>query len=141
MRIRLRKNLEAWLRQRGIIHPQAQWLVVFQTLLSVVIPLGIFGCGWYRFGIGFGTGALLASCNFYVLAKIVPQLIQENKGSIFAVLTSFYIRLFLTAIALFLAIVPAKLPPISILAGLSTILVTFVVWIGKYIVTQQHKEA
>ena len=137
----LRKKSEAWLHQRGIVHPQAQWLVTFQVLLAVVLTVGLLLGGGIRFGLGFGIGSLLVSINFFVLAKIVPQLIQVQQGNVFALLSSFYLRLFFAAIVLFLAIVPARLPPVAILAGLSTILVTIVVWIGKYIVTQQHKEA
>jgi hypothetical protein len=137
----LRKKIEAWLCQRGIEHSQAQWLILFQTLLSFISTIGLVLAGQGGFGLGFGVGAFLATMNFFVLAKIVPQLIQSQKGSVFALLASFYFRLFLTAIALFLAIVWAGLSPIAVLAGLSTILVTFMVWTGKYIVTQQHKEA
>jgi hypothetical protein len=141
MTVRLRKSIEAWLNRRGIDHPQAQWMVEFQVAAAVAAWIGIVLCGWVQSGMGFGVGALLATMNFCVLARIVPQLIQEQKGSILAVLASFYLRLLLTAVVLFLALVPAGLPPISVLAGLSTILVTFMVWAGKYIVTQQHKEA
>ncbi len=137
----LRKKSEAWLHRRGVVNPQSQWMVQFQTLLAVGLTVGLLVIGWKQFGVGFGIGAFLATMNFFVLAKIVPQLIQVQKGGVFALLTSFYLRLFGTAIVLFLAIVPLRLPPVAVLAGLSTILVTIVVWIGKYIVTQQHKEA
>jgi len=54
---------------------------------------------------------------------------------------SFYLRLVLTAVVLVLGIVVADFSVVVLLAGLSTVLVTFVVWGGRYILTNKHKEA
>ena len=139
--LRLRKKSENWLCRRGIHNPQAQWLILFQAVCSMAGTVLVLGSGRGWVGLGFGTGALLATVNFFVLARLVPQLIEESKGSIVALVASFYLRLLLAALVLFLAIVGLGLPPVAVLAGLSTILVTFMVWTGKYIATQQHKEA
>lgn len=127
--------------RRGIDHPQARWLILFQAALGVVLTVPVLLSGSDGYGLGFGLGALLSSVNFFFLAKLVLQLIQPGNGSVLALLVSFYARLLGTGVVLFLAIVPAGLPPVAILAGLSSLLMTFAVWTGKYIVTQQHKEA
>ena len=129
-----------WLRARGIDDANTQWLVQFQAGIAtlgtglLVVSVCLVGAA------AFGAGACLATVNFYFLAKLVPRLIGQQKGGVFALLCGFYLRLLGTVLVLFLVIVMAGLSPIGVVAGLSTLIVTFVVWTGKYIVTQQHKE-
>ncbi|MBS3780345.1 MAG: ATP synthase subunit I [Desulfovermiculus sp.] len=138
---RLREKSKGWLRARGIDHPGTQWLVMFQAGLAGLGTAFLVASGLWNGAAAFGTGALLATGNFYFLAKLVPRLIGQEKGGVCTLLCGFYLRLLGTVLALFLVIVTAGLSPIGVVAGLSTIIVTFVVWTGKYIVTQQHKEA
>ncbi|MFP4034741.1 MAG: ATP synthase subunit I [Desulfovermiculus sp.] len=138
---RLRKKSELWLRARGIDHPGSQWLVQFQACLAALGTGAVVFSGSLFNAAAFGLGALLATVNFYFLAKLVPRLIEQEKGGVCTLLCGFYLRLLCTVLILFLVIVPAGLSPIGVVAGFSTLIVTFVVWTGKYFVTQQHKEA
>ena len=138
---RLRKKSEMWLRARGIDHPDTQWLVQFQAGIAALGTGLMVVSGCLVSAAAFGIGALLVTVNFYFLAKLVPRLIGQEKGGVFALLCGFYLRLLGTVLVLFLVIVIAGLSPIGVVAGLSTLIVTFVVWTGKYIMTQQHKEA
>ncbi|MDZ7760925.1 MAG: ATP synthase subunit I [Desulfovermiculus sp.] len=138
---RLRKKSEAWLQARGIDHPATQWLVLFQAGFAGLGTSLLVASGFFVGAAAFGTGALLATVNFYFLAKLVPRLIGQQKGGVCTLLCGFYLRLLGTVLVLFLIIVIAGLSPIGVVAGLSTLIVTCVVWTGKYIVTQQHKEA
>lgn len=88
----------------------------------------------------FVTGGLLASFNLSVLARLVPQLIWVQKGAVFALLISFYFRLIFTALILVVALVALKLPAVILLAGLSTLVGTLILGIGKYIVTLKHEK-
>ena len=135
------KKIESWLQVLGIVHPEAQWMVVFQTVISCLLSFALTWAGWKPYGAGFAIGALLVTLNLFLLAKFVPHLIWAGKGSVFTLLAGFYLRLVGTILVLFLAIVVAGLSPIGVLAGLSTILVTFAVWTGRYVMAQQHKEA
>jgi hypothetical protein len=135
------KKIEYCLQFLGIIHPEAQWMVAFQTAISCLLTLVLTCGGWKVYGAGFALGAFLVSFNLFLLAKFVPHLIWVGKGSVFTLLAGFYLRLVGTILVLFLAIVVAGLSPIGVLAGLSTLLVTFAVWTGRYIMAQQHKEA
>jgi len=67
-------------------------------------------------------------------------------GGFFEALPAFAVgaglaRLVLTAVVLVLGIVVADFSVVVLLAGLSTVLLTFVVWGGRYILTNKHKEA
>lgn len=89
----------------------------------------------------FGVGAALSFANFYTLARIVPHLVLSQSGGTFSLLFAFYLRLLLTGCVLFLCIAWLKFPVGSLLFGLSTVLLTILVWLGKFVLTHKHKEA
>jgi uncharacterized membrane protein YjjP (DUF1212 family) len=115
-------------------------MVLFQAGLAAICVCVLFALGLRERLAAFATGAALISFNFFVLAKMVPKLVFEQKGAVFSLLCGFYLRLILTAAALYLAIAWARFPVVFLLAGLSTILVTFAAWSGRFI-TNKHKEA
>ncbi len=89
---------------------------------------------------GFVTGALLGSFNFYFLAKIIQELVHIRKGAITPLLFSFYIRLALTGLVLFVSIVYWKANVFSLLIGLSVVLLNILIF-GATLVGQKLKEA
>lgn len=116
-------------------------MVCFQAGLTVVCLGILFGLGLRERLAAFATGAALISFNFFVLARMVPQLLLEQKGGVFSLLCGFYLRLALTAVVLYLAIAWARFPVVFLLAGLSTILATFAAWSGRFLMSNKHKEA
>jgi uncharacterized membrane protein YjjP (DUF1212 family) len=138
---KISRKIDRFLLRRGIDNPEVRWLVGFQVAVVAAGALGLCGTGLFSRLPAFLTGAVLATINFYVLAKMVPVLIFQRKGSVAALLFSFYFRLGLTAVVLVLAVAWARFSVVTLLAGLSTVLVTIAVWGGKFIVTQKHKEA
>ena len=142
MKIVINQIINNYLFKQGIDLPEVQWLLKFQLFCLVFGLLLILVLGSFYQVIAFLIGALLASLNLFVLARLLPQLIWVRKGAVFTLLLSFYLRLFFTAIVLFLALVSLKLSPVVLLLGLSTVIVTIVLGIGKYIVTlKSEKEA
>lgn len=129
------------LERHGLEHPEIRWMVQFQFCLALA-GTALCGLGGFFEALpAFAVGAGLATFNFFVLARMVPKLVQMRKGGTFSLLCSFYLRLVLTAVVLVLGIVVADFSVVVLLAGLSTVLLTFVVWGGRYILTNKHKEA
>jgi len=138
---KISQRVDSFLQGRGIDNPEVRWLVGFQMAVVFIGAAAMGAIGLFDRLPAFLVGAVLATVNFYVLAKMVPVLIFQQKGSVAALLLSFYFRLILTAVVLFLAVAWARLSVVVLLVGLSTVLVTISVWGGRFILTQKHKEA
>lgn len=132
--------INEFLSARGIKNSDVQWILSFQFLfvLGCVFCLGL--SGWRDSLPGFLTGALIMTFNLFTLAKILPHLIQQKNGSVPALLFSFYLRLIVVGVILYLAIVWANFSVTSLLAGVSTLLITSMVWTGRLVIRHKHKE-
>ncbi|RQD58802.1 MAG: ATP synthase subunit I [Desulfonatronovibrio sp. MSAO_Bac4] len=137
---RTNRKVEVFLNNRGLIIPKVRVLVRNQIYLSILGML-IF---WIFFSgsvlIGFVTGAVLGTFNFYFLAKLIQELVHIKKGAVTPLLFSFYIRLGLTALVLFFSIVYWKANIYSLLIGLSVVLLNVLIF-GATLVGQKVKEA
>jgi hypothetical protein len=136
----MNKKLEAFLYARGLVLHQVRVLVRNQVYLSV---LGAFLVLVFFSGpvvTGFVTGALLGSFNFYFLAKLIQELVHVKKGAVTPLLFSFYVRLGLTGLVLFVAIVYWNANVFSLLVGLSVVLLNVLIF-GATLVGQKLKEA
>ncbi len=117
-----------------------KWLI--KTQFSVVILGGLIFLFFGKFYLAsFLVGALLVTFNFLILARKLPFLIKTQKGSVFSLLVSFYSRLLFTGVVLFFCIAVVKFPIFSLLIGLSTVIVTIMLWGLKFILLYKHKEA
>ena len=130
-----------FLQRQGVEHPEVQWLIKVQTLLVIFITSVIALLFSNKVLVAYVIGALLTYFNFFVLARTVPKLIFVRKGAVFNLLVVYYMRLMFTAVILFIAIAGIKLPAVSLLIGLSTLLITFIMWFGKYLMIYKNKEA
>ncbi len=123
--------------------PAVRWIfaVEFFLLLGGGVFFGFWGGGGFFFP--YMVGALLAIFNFMVLARLLPSLILSGnaKASVVSLLFSFYSRLLLTGIVLLVGIVFLDFRIFPLVMGLSSIVVSIVSWIVRYIVTDNHKEA
>ncbi len=116
-----------------------KWLIRVQVLVGI---LGSVFFGFIDF-LSFSSyliGALLSFFNFLVLARRIPVLIKMSKGSVFFLLVSFYFRLLFTALVLFICIAVIRLPVYSLLLGLSTVVITVFLWMGKFIFITYYKQ-
>jgi len=125
----MRRRLDALLRRLGFTHPEGRALVRDQIVLALVtgvtaLVLSGFG-GW---GLGYFGGAVLATVNFWWLVRFAQRLMENAAGAVGRAFFGYFARLFVTAVALYVMIVPGGWPVWAILAGMSTVLMTIVVW-------------
>jgi len=126
---RIPEGIDRFLARKGFAQLEVRRLVRTQILLSGILALAmVLAARLSVWGLAFAAGALLASMNFYSLAKVVQHLVNMPKGAVSALLVRFYFRLILTGAALFGLIVWLDTPIWALLAGLSTILVTALYW-------------
>ena len=137
---RLNQKVESWLQKRGLVLHNVRILVrnqIYLSIIGVLITLIFFSSSVW---IGFATGAVLGSLNFYFLARLIQELIHIKKGAVTPLLFSFYIRLGLTALVLYIAIVFWNANIFSLIIGLSVVLLNVLIF-GATLVGQKFKEA
>lgn len=113
-----------------------------QIVLSGVLALAsLAGARLSVWGLAFSAGALLATVNFYSLARFVQHLVRETRGAVAALLVRFYGRLILTGATLYGLIALLEMPVWPLLAGLSTVLVSALYWGATRLHGHNVKEA
>ncbi|MFW5734933.1 MAG: ATP synthase subunit I [Oceanidesulfovibrio sp.] len=141
---RLSHGVESRLYQRGFTQPAVRRLISWQILLTMaVLPAGALFFWVGLWPLAFAAGSLLATFNFYFLAKSLQQIVyvKYDRQLLVSMLFRFYGRLGITAVALFLLIVWCRVPVVALVAGLSTVVATIVVWGGARLFEQNAKEA
>ncbi len=132
--------VENFLYKRGFVLPKVRFLVRNQLYLSVlgtIVFILFFPLPWI---IGFVIGAAVGSFNFYFLARLAQELVYIPKGATIPLLFSFYTRLIVTGIILYVAIVFWNANIFALLIGLSIILLNVFIF-GITLVGQKFKEA
>ncbi len=130
-----------FLLERGVGNSEVRHLI-FLHFFIFLGGLGLYACiGDGPHFAAFALGGGLSFGNFYLLAKMVPQVIWAQKSGTFTLLFAFYLRLLGTGLILFLAVAWLKMPIVSLLLGLSTVFLNILIWLGKFILTNKHKEA
>ena len=141
MRSRLLESLESWLFARGFTHPEVRKLVRNQICLALAAiffaPLALFNVP----SLSFLAGVWLATINFWFLAKFGQQLVHMERKAVLALLSRFYLRLALTAAALFVLIVWGGASAVALLVGISSVVVNFLHWAAFRCVGSKVKEA
>jgi len=79
---------------------------------------------------------VIISLNFWWLAKAAQELVRVKHGAVFTLLTLFYGRLLLTAVAIAGLVAWLGASVFGLLAGLSTVIVNAIAWI---ILQMRHK--
>lgn len=126
---RLNDKLEKVLYQRGYRHADVRRLVRYQALILVLgCVLAAPAALWTPRALHFAAGLILISLNFFSLAKFGQHIAQVQKGAVLALLVRFYVRLLLTGLALFGLIVWAGADVFALLAGLSTVVLSALVF-------------
>ncbi|BBD09634.1 ATP synthase subunit I [Desulfovibrio ferrophilus] len=139
---RIIQKIEAGLYRRGFVHEETRILVRNQLALTLVVVLigCIGGWAWPRL-FDFAAGAVLASWNFYFLSKFVHRVLEKQQAAVTGMLFRFYGRLILTGVALYALIVMGGSSVIALLAGLSTVVVTVLIWAVTRMRGKNIKEA
>ncbi len=136
----MNSRVEKFLYNRGLVLPKVRFLVrnqIYLSLLGLILFVIFLPLSWV---IGFSVGALVVSFNFYFLAKLSQELVYIQKGALTSLLFSFYLRLILTGVILYAAIVFLGADIFALLIGLSIILLNIFIF-GATLVSQKIKEA
>jgi hypothetical protein len=127
----LRDRLDRWLLTRGYVHPEVRELVRGQILLTGLVAAGcallfpFWDGAW-----ALAVGTVLVTFNFSSLARFGQRITAyaNRHEAVAAVLARFYLRLAATGVVLFICIAWLGARPIPLLAGVSTVVVNFLVW-------------
>jgi len=136
----MNRLVENFLYNRGFVLPRVRFLLRNQLYLVIagfLFFLFFLPGPWV---IGFAIGSLVGTCNFFSLAKLAQELIYVQRGAVVSLLFSFYLRLILTGVVLYLAIVLWRADIFALLIGLSIILLNVFIF-GATLVSQKLKEA
>ena len=129
MHFTLVQKIDALLYRRGFAVADARRLMRNQILLAFASSL--LACaftGFGNWGLSFAAGTLIISVNFWWLAKAAQELVRVRHGAVFTLLTLFYGRLLLTAVAIAGLVAWLGASVFGLLAGLSTVVVNATVW-------------
>jgi len=136
------QTIEAWLYRRGFAHAETRILVRNQLALTLLAVFAALAGGWaWPKLYDFGAGVLLATWNFYFLSKFVHRVLDKQRANVTGMLFRFYGRLILTGVALYALIAMAGSSVIALLAGLSTVVVTVLIWALSRVMGKNIKEA
>ena len=125
----MRRRLDALLLRCGFIHPEGRALVRDQIVLAAVTSLAAMALsGFGDWGLAYGGGAFLATANFWWLVRFAQGLLTDASGAVGRAFLGYFARLGVTGAALYVMIVPGGWPVWAILAGMSTVMMTIVVW-------------
>ena len=138
------RAIEGFLYRRGFRVAGARRLVVIQAALAAGSCAVGLALGWaWPPALHFAVGALLATFNFYFLAKFAQRLLGggDTFGAVPRQLLRFYGRVGITAVVLYVLIVHAGFSLVALLAGLSTVVVTMLIWGAAQMAGKNVKEA
>ncbi|EPR40845.1 ATP synthase I chain [Desulfovibrio sp. X2] len=135
----IRHHVESALYKRGFRQADVRRLVAMQILLAAVLSLLFAVTGMW--GLAFAAGALIVTVNFYCLAGFAQVAVKVRQGAVGAQIMRFYLRLGLTGVALYGLIVWLRVPLSGLLAGLTTVVATALVWGATRVAGQKVKEA
>lgn len=119
---KVRFACERWLYRHGFSNADARTLIAVQFMIATALVAGGLLVAWYTLWLLWvGLGAFLAVTNFYFIAQKIQAFFPDglSAGNIIKMLLNFYVRLFITAILLFIFIVPLKASISALLIGVS----------------------
>ncbi len=137
-------KIEKALYARGFTSAPVRKLMrnqIFVLLGSVMLLLLVPFAGWWP--LDFAVGSLLVTYNFYALARFVQQMVLQTytKEKLFGLLVRVYGRLLLTGLTLFVLIRWGQASVPALVAGLSTVAATIIIWGLAQRFEQNVKEA
>ena len=138
----IKTKMESWLYKRGFEIPEVRQLISMQlALASVSILVVSIVTGFGSWATAFTVAALLVTVNFYHLAKFVQKIVYVRKGAVLATLIRFYGRLILTGVVLYALIAWVHADVFALLAGVSTVVASSLLWGATRIFGHNVKEA
>lgn len=132
------KRVERALYARGFHVPEVRRMAAQQVyfLFGAVLAL-VFGAR----GADFAAGVLLGTINFLALARVIQELVYVQKGAVAVQMFSFYGRLALTALAIYILVGTLGSSAVWLLIGFSTVLINILLWGMSQFLGKTSKEA
>jgi hypothetical protein len=125
----VRKRLDALLLRLGFTHPEGRALLRDQLVLALVTSLTALSLsGLGTWGVAYSCGALLSTVSFWWMVRFAQGLLSSTAGAVGGAFFGYFVRLGMTGAGLYVMVVSAGWPVWSILAGMSTVMVTILVW-------------
>ena len=119
---KIRFACERWLYHHGFSNADARTLIAIQFMSAAVLLLAGLVFSWHTLWmLWVGAGAVLAVGNFYFVAQKIQAFFPNgfSRKQVIGLLLNFYLRLFITALLLFVFIVILAAPVSALLVGLS----------------------
>ena len=119
---KIRFACEGWLYHHGFSNADARTLIAIQFMGAAFILLVGLLFSWHTLWVlWIGAGAVLAVGNFYFVAQKIQAFFPNgfSRKQVIGLLLNFYLRLFITAVLLFIFIVILAAPVSALLLGLS----------------------
>ncbi len=125
----MRKLLDQLLAKAGFHHLEGRALLRDQIVMALVTSLTALALSELgTWGVAYSCGALLITVNFWWLVRFAQGLLSSTAGAVGGAFFRFFVRLGITGVSLYVMIVEAGWPVWAILAGMSTVMVTILVW-------------
>lgn len=144
----MRHGIESSLFRKGVRNASVRTLLTRQCLLAVVaLAGGVVGGFFHPWLLHFGLGVGIVTANFYFLATSIARRLESagqpgGQGPLVAsTIVRFYGRLILTGVLLAVLLVFGKISLAALLAGLSTVVATILIWGVESYLAQHSKEA
>lgn len=125
----MRRQLDHALARAGFHHPEGRALLRDQIVMALVTSLTALSLSRLgTWGVAYSCGALLITVNFWWMVRFAQGLLLSTAGAVGGAFFRFFVRLGITGASLYAMIVAAGWPVWAILAGMSTVMVTILVW-------------
>jgi hypothetical protein len=141
MTLKIRHKLDRFLYRRGLQVNEVRRLLIYQVLVAFFLSLAFLLFLRDLWAVHFSLAAFLATLNFYILAQVIQKLVFVRQKAVLSLLLNFYARLAGLAVALYVMLIWAQFSVVAVLAGLSTILVSIMLWGAIFYIEQKEKEA
>jgi ATP synthase I chain len=125
----MRERLDKLLLRIGFTHPEGRALMRDQIVMALVTSLTALSLSELgEWGVAYACGALLITVNFWWLIRFAQGLLANAAGAVGGTFFRFFVRLGVTGAGLYAMIVAAQWPVWAVLAGMSTVMATILVW-------------
>ena len=127
--MKINEKIELFLHRRGFTNSDVRKLVRNQLYLAAGVLFFAATIVWFApWALALAAGTLLATFNFWWLAKFGQCLVYMRKGAGVSLLIRFYLRLTLTGLVIYGLIVWGHCSIYALLVGLSSVVVNAVLW-------------
>lgn len=125
----MREWIGRMLVRAGFHHEEGRTLLRDQIMMALVTSLAALSfSGLAPWGVAWACGAALVTVNFWWMVRFAQGLLASTAGAVGSGFFGYFVRLGVTGAGLYLMIVEAGWPAWAVLTGMSTVLVTILVW-------------